>query len=48
MKDGEETCFYREDIIGVLREEHLPEWAEERLQEMQETEEKQSGGIVIQ
>ncbi len=48
LKDGEETCFYREDIIGVLREEHLPEWAEERLQEMQETEEKQSGGIVIQ
>lgn len=48
LKDGEETCFYREDIIGVLREEHLPEWASEKLQEIQELEEKQSGGIVMQ
>lgn len=48
LKDGEETCFYREDIIGVLKEENLPEWAEEKLQKMKKLENKKLEGMVIQ
>lgn len=33
LKDGEETHYYREDILGVLKDEHLPEWAQEKLTE---------------
>lgn len=35
LKDGEETNFQRGDFIGILKEEHLPEWAKERLAELQ-------------
>lgn len=35
LKDGEETSFYRQDFIGVLKDEHLPDWARERLAEIQ-------------
>lgn len=48
LKDGEQACYYREDIIGVLKEEHLPEWAKDKIQERHETEEEQAGGIVMQ
>lgn len=31
LKDGEKTCITRQNIIGILKEEHLPEWAIEKL-----------------
>ena len=31
LKDGEDTHFYREDFIGVIRDEYLPDWAKEKL-----------------
>ena len=34
LSDGEKTHFYREDFIGVIADEHIPEWARERLAEL--------------
>lgn len=34
VKDGEQTFYQREDIIGVLKSEYLPDWAAERMREM--------------
>lgn len=34
LKDGEKSYFYREDFLGILKEEHLPEWVAEKLAEM--------------
>lgn len=31
LKDGESTHFFRDEIVGVLKYEHLPAWAEEKL-----------------
>lgn len=48
LKDGEEANFQRSDFIGVLKNEHLPEWAKEKLAELQppeETEKLTIGGI---
>lgn len=36
LKDGERTHYLRDEIIGVLKYEHLPSWAEEKLQDMSE------------
>ena len=35
LKDGEETSFTRCDFIGVIKDEHIPDWAKEKLDEMQ-------------
>ena len=35
LKDGEETVYNRQDFIGVLKDEHLPDWAREKLAELQ-------------
>ncbi|MCL2532327.1 MAG: hypothetical protein FWE40_09305 [Oscillospiraceae bacterium] len=32
LLDGEQTRFARDDFIGVLKEEHLPGWAQENMQ----------------
>lgn len=34
LKDGEQTHYQRSDIIGVLKDEYLPEWAQEKLAEL--------------
>ena len=34
LGDGEMTRWNRTDFIGVLREEFLPDWAEEKLEEL--------------
>lgn len=38
LKDGERGSFYRQDFVGLLKPEHLPEWGQERLSEMQQAE----------
>lgn len=48
LKDGEDTHFYREDFAGILKDEYLPEWAAEKLQEMNEPEEDESTGMTMQ
>lgn len=35
LGDGEQTRWNRTDFIGVLREEFLPDWAKEKLAELQ-------------
>ncbi len=32
--DGDETYYQRSDIIGVVKDEHLPEWAKQKLADM--------------
>lgn len=36
LKDGEETHYDRQDFLGVLKDEHLPEWVREKLAQLQE------------
>lgn len=48
LKDGEETHFNRQDFIGILKEEHLPRWAIERLREWNGPEATESDGITMQ
>ncbi len=35
LYDGEQTNLDRSDFIGILKEEHLPDWAREKLDEIQ-------------
>ena len=39
--DGEETRWDRGDFLGVLKDEHMPEWARERLTALQTREQLQ-------
>ena len=39
LKDDEHTHFRRSDFIGVVKDECIPEWAQERLQAMNELDE---------
>lgn len=34
LYDGEETHLNRSDFIGILKEEHLPDWARDKLDEI--------------
>ena len=34
LSDGEKGQFYREDFIGVIADEHIPDWAREKLSEL--------------
>ena len=34
LGDGERAQWYRADFIGVMDEQHLPDWAMERLSEL--------------
>ena len=34
LVDGEQTRFNREDFLGVLKPEYMPQWAEEKLREL--------------
>lgn len=36
LGDGEKTRWNREDFIGILKEEHLPDWARECLEQFQQ------------
>lgn len=47
LKDGEDTHFYREDFAGILKDEYLPDWAREKLDESQPPEESESPGMMM-
>lgn len=43
LKDGEETYYQRSELIGVVKDEHLPEWAKQKLSEMTASPEETEG-----
>ncbi len=43
LADGEKTRWNRTDFVGVLKESLLPDWAQERLSELQEQKQGGSG-----
>lgn len=46
LGDGEQSRWNREDFIGIIREEHLPDWARESLEQMQKpTQAQDMGGM---
>lgn len=47
LKDGESTHISRSDILGVINDEHLPEWAREKVAEMTAPDEEPSEGITM-
>lgn len=36
LSDGEKTQFYREDFEGVIDEKHIPQWAKDKMAQMQQ------------
>lgn len=34
LSDGEKSQFYRQDFIGVIADEHIPDWAREKLEQL--------------
>lgn len=46
--DGEETHFNREDFFGIIKNECIPEWAAEKLAELEpSSDEDESEGITM-
>lgn len=43
MIDGEEVRFNRQDFIGICDENYLPDWAKEKLSELQPNHEPEGG-----
>ena len=51
LGDGEETRWERTDFVGVLKEEFLPDWAQEKLAELrrpEQTEAPSMGGMTME
>ena len=47
LKDGEKTHYQRSDIVGILKDEYLPEWAKEKLDELTPLNEDESEGMTM-
>jgi len=43
LGDGEQTRWNRSDFCGVLKDEHLPDWAKEKLAQMNQPQEQSFG-----
>lgn len=41
LSDGEKTHFYRSDFLGIISEEYIPEWASQKMEQMQKQQEQQ-------
>ena len=41
LSDGEKTHFYREDFVGIIDEQHIPQWAAEKMEQIQSQREQQ-------
>lgn len=48
LADGEETHFHRDDFIGILRDECIPEWAAEKLAELSPPSEDENTCMTMQ
>lgn len=45
--DGEETNFNRDDFFGIIKDECIPEWAAEKLAELEPPDQDESKGIIM-
>ena len=36
LLDGEKAQFYRSDFVGIISNEYIPQWAEKKMQQIQE------------
>lgn len=41
LSDGEKTHFYRSDFVGILANQHIPQWAAEKMEQIQAQQEQQ-------
>lgn len=48
LNDGTKGTHVRQDFLGVIKEEHLPEWAREKLNELCSPQEEQNAGMSMQ
>lgn len=48
LNDGARGTYMRQDFLGVIQDEYLPEWAREKLQEINPPQEEQSSGMVME
>ena len=46
LGDGEQTRWNRRDFIGILKEEHLPDWARESLEQIRREYPAESAGMT--
>ncbi len=47
LSDGEQTRWNREDFVGVLDGQYLPEWAKQKLTELQAPKQEQAAAPVM-
>ena len=47
LGDGEETRWNREDFVGVLNEQYLPAWAQEKLESLRAPEQTQTAAPIM-
>ncbi|MDE6998030.1 MAG: DUF3849 domain-containing protein [Oscillospiraceae bacterium] len=47
LGDGEKTRWDRSDFVGVLDEQHLPDWAREKLEELRGAQQEQESGPAM-
>lgn len=49
LKDGEQTIYSRSEVLGILKDEYLPDWAREKLDELYPPDEgeTESQGITM-
>ena len=45
--DGEETNYNRDDFFGIIKDECIPEWAAEKLAELEPPDQDESEGITM-
>ncbi len=42
LSDGEKTQFYRSDFVGVISDKHIPDWAKEKMEQIQAQQEQET------
>lgn len=48
LNDGTRGTHVRQDFLGVIQDEYLPDWARKKLNELNSPQEKQSGGMGME
>ena len=47
LNDGEKTNYHRDDFVGVIKDEFLPDWATEKLEAMNTESEQSDNGMTM-